>query len=365
MNRIYSYLGHFLGAEDLQNEYKELCLYNLNLYFNTDEIYNFVKYNISIDKKKWNKMIDEILIEYMIKYIPKYIGNFSKAEIEGYLYIGVEDMGFIEGVPYFGELDEKKIREYIKITMQYTRGVNEKYLYDHNIVLWYYNNLNIEIIKLNTKIDNMKKIYDETLEYLKLLEHQNKNIEDRWNKYKNDYNEWLNNLLRYSGKLVSYLVNDDMRDNLINYVKVDFKKNPLYDQTKLKDILKYYNQDKNIFKNIVFSIDDIENVINDQYSPIRYIMKYKDYIIEEIRKLKPINPIIRPDNFLYYRFANKISNIRAHLYNLECNFYLIKITIPYKLNTYVEYYLENNKSWICKSRTIISNGPNIGSPSCL
>ena len=50
-------------------------------------------------------MIDDILIEYMKKYIPKYIGNFSKAEIDGNLYIGVDDIGYIEGIPYFGELD--------------------------------------------------------------------------------------------------------------------------------------------------------------------------------------------------------------------------------------------------------------------
>lgn len=364
MNMIY-YLGHFLGSEDLQNEYKELCLSDLNLYFSNEDIQYFVRYNLSVDKNIWNRMIDDILIKYMTKYIPKYIGNFSKAEIEGYLYIGVDDIGFIEGIPYFGELNYLKIRDYILSTIQYTRGVNEKYQYDYNTVLWYYNNIKIDIIKLDTSVDNMKKIYIMTLEYLKLLEEQNKIIEDRWNKYKSDYCEWLNSLTKYSGKLVSYLVEDDMRNNLINFVIADFKKNPSYNQEKLKEILKYYNQDKNVYYNIVFSIDEIENVTKDQYSPIGYIMKYKDYIVEQIRKLKPINPLVKPDNYLYYRFANKISNIRAHLHNIGSNFYLIKITIPYKLNTYIEYCLPNSNRWICKSRTIIINGPDAGSPSCL
>ena len=48
-------LGHLLGHEDLYNEYKELCLYNLNIFFDNDEIYNFVRLNIPINKIKWNK----------------------------------------------------------------------------------------------------------------------------------------------------------------------------------------------------------------------------------------------------------------------------------------------------------------------
>ena len=102
-------------------------------------------------------MIDDILIEYMKKYIPKYIGNFSKAEIDGNLYIGVDDIGYIEGIPYFGELDTAKIREYIFLTINYARGINEKYKYDSDTVLWYYNNLDIKIYKLDTKFENKKK----------------------------------------------------------------------------------------------------------------------------------------------------------------------------------------------------------------
>lgn len=364
-NRTIYILGGFLGPEDLYNEYKELCLSNIHLYFSYDEIYFFTKYNIFIDKNKWNLMIDDILIEYMKKYIPKYIGNFSKAEINGNLYIGVDDTGYIEGIPYFGELDTTKIREYIFLTINYARGINEKYKYDSDTVLWYYNNLDIKIYKLDTKFENKKKIYDLSIEHLNILENHNKIIEDKWNNYKKKYDEWLYNLTKYSGKLISYLIEDDMRLNLINFVINDFKNNKLYDQNKLKDILEFYNQDKKEFEKIVFSIDEIEKVIKDQYSPIGYIMKFKDFIIEQIRELKPINPITKPDKFLYYRFANKISNIRAHLQNLDVNFYLIKITIPYKLNTYIEYYLPNSKIWICKSRTIIANGPDAGSPSCL
>ena len=362
--KIY-YLGHFFGSEDLYNEYKEVCLYNLNLFFDYNEVYYFVKYNIPFNIIKWNNMINEILFEYMIKYVPKYIGNFSKAEIEGYLYIGVDDNGFVEGIPYHGHLEYSKIREYILYTKIFTRGFNENYNYDNEIVDWYYNNLNIEIIELNTKFDNMNKIYKTNMEYLNIIESENKLVETKWNKYKNNYSEWLNSLNKYSGKLITFLIDDEMRNNLINFVKMDFSKNPSYDQHKLNEILKYYNQDKNIFYNTVFSINDIENVLKDKYSPIGYIMKFKDYIVDEIRKLKPIHPLIKPDNNIYYRFANKISNIRAHLHNLEYKFYFIKITIPYRLNTYIEYRFSDNDSWICKSRTIIMSGPNIGSPSCL
>ena len=49
--------------------------------------------------------------EYITKYIPKYISSFSNSNIIGNIYIGINDNGIIEGIPFCGELNKNTIIE--------------------------------------------------------------------------------------------------------------------------------------------------------------------------------------------------------------------------------------------------------------
>ena len=123
MVKILYMLGQMIGPELLDREFKEFCLQKLNLYFTEDDIINLIYHSKPLDNIIWNKMINSQIYDYFIKYIPKYIGNFSKAGINGTLFFGIDDMGFIEGIPYYGRLSKKSVKNMIISCIINSRGI--------------------------------------------------------------------------------------------------------------------------------------------------------------------------------------------------------------------------------------------------
>lgn len=354
-------LGHIIGPELLNREFKELYLQNIDMFFESDEIYNFLYKNMSFDRHKWDNMVNHTINRYINKYVPKYTGIFSKAGISGKLYIGVDDYGFIEGIPYYGKLTSHIVKNMIMSNITNSRGIsidNDDYMIDHRVLAWYYCNLEVKVIKLDTSTENIEAIYEQNMLNLAHLEKLNNVLEAKWNHFAFKYKEWHSKLTKYSGKLVSYLLNDDMFDGLMEYIKNDFTNNPSFDQSKLESILAFFNQDKKIFSKMQFSIDVLEDIIKNPYSPIKWLVNYKDSILHDIKKIKPRHPDTKPDSSLHFRFTNKISNIKAHLMkSSDINFYLIKINIPNMPDAYLEYRYSEFSPWISKSRVVLDNGP--------
>lgn len=362
------YIGKYFGKEEFSKEFKELYLQDISSFFDEMEIYDLIRNNVPLSMYKFNEMMDSTIKSYMFKYIPKYIGNFSKAKTSGDLYIGIDDMGFVEGIPYYGNLDKKKIKNYILATMINTRGIycnDDGTLSDDNnrsVVSWYYKNLDIQIIKLDTYEEytgnNFNTDVADNLVKLNQLVSQNQKIVDIWNVYIRAYKKWHSERLKYGGKLINYLIEDDMRQGLIKYVINEFSTNPTYDKSKLDTILEFFNKDKEYYEQLTFTLDYIETILNDQYSPIRWLVKYKDGLVNEINKKKPQRPSEKADDELYLRFCNSVSNIKTHLIKTSnINFYLIKISIPNMHNTYLEYRYNETSSWISRARTLLSSGP--------
>ena len=100
-------IGSNIGNETISIEYKEFCFQNLIKYFNKEDLYNMIYNQKSLNKIYFNNMINEILEKYFIKYIPKYLALFSKANIDGYLYFGVSDIGNLEGIPFIGNINKR------------------------------------------------------------------------------------------------------------------------------------------------------------------------------------------------------------------------------------------------------------------
>ena len=99
----------YLGKESLDKEYKE---------------FTFNLAGLRIDKKladeycTSNKFdFNDAVTANIKKYIKTYLctnacANFN-SNIDGKFYIGVNDDGFIKGIPYQGELSIKETEEYI------------------------------------------------------------------------------------------------------------------------------------------------------------------------------------------------------------------------------------------------------------
>ena len=356
-------LGQMIGPELLDREFKEFCLQKLNLFFTEDDIINLIYHSKPLDNIIWNKMINSQIYDYFIKYIPKYIGNFSKAGINGTLFFGIDDMGFIEGIPYYGRLSKKSVKNMIISCIINSRGIridnsDKDLVLDQSIVNWYYDNLDIEIIKLNSEYEDIDSTYKENISSLQNIIKSNIDLKEKWKNYENIYNIWHKTLNRYSSKLIVYLLDDTLIDEIIKYIKYDFDTNLSLDKSKIDSIIQFYKQDKAIFKKMGLSASDIREYSKVEYHPIKWLLNYKDFILEIVRKQKPMHPVIKPDPLLYYKFCNKISSIKPFL--IKCsniNFYLIKVKIKKMDNSYLEYRYSQSSPWMSKIRVLLEDGP--------
>jgi hypothetical protein len=367
-------VGLNIGNETISIEYKEFCFQNLIKYFNKEDLYNLIYNYKNLNKQYFNNMIDDILEKYFIKYIPKYLASFSKANIDGHLYIGVSDIGNLEGIPYMGNINKKFIAKLLKKSIEYNKII---YTTEHSSsntksnIYHIYNKLNVELIKLeflnelelDEELNKVNKILYE-------LEYKNNILIHKMNDYNIKYYKWQKKLNIYSIKLINLLTNSSIREEIKEYIINQFKLEPSLNQNRLINILKYFNKKDSYYKNMVFTLEYIENIINDVYHPIRWLTKFKDYKLAILRKEKPIQPIHKPNNLIYHLFCNNISNFRSYLNksNNNINYYIIKINIPNfddifnKLNiSHIEYRDESSFKWMSKSRILNNFGQPISS----
>jgi hypothetical protein len=364
-----------IGSESLHTEYKIICLplKTLELNFTNKEFQDFLYNRNNINLFLFNQIIYTELNNNLYKYIPRYLSIFSGAKISGELYFGIDDDGNATGIPLFGQINSDLIREIFMDTMSKTRGIqileNGYSVSNQSIKEWYYTNTCIKIIKL--KLPNITDS-DFRIKHLKLLirlrrlEKINYDLENKWIKYKLDYLEWQQNIQLYVGKLHNYLLNSKLKNGLIKYIQLEFKNNLELSNNKLPEILNFFANDSEFFINVTFTMESII-AIKDIYSPIKWIIKYKDFMINKYKKLKPIAPTMKPDTSLHLRFCNNIINIITQLMissnsddilpEHKINFYVIKFTFPYMLNTYMEFHNSNNLLWYKKKRVLLKTGP--------
>lgn len=353
-------LEHIYGKETLDKEFKEFCLSNLNLYFTQNDISNFIFNKKKLDISIFNNMIINDINEYITKYIPKYMSSFSNSNIMGKIYIGINDNGIIEGIPFCGKLKKNIIKKNIKSVITNSRGIrNYRYYHAHddNITKWYYDNIKVKIIKVN-KLQKYNDM-EENIKKLMNSEHNNlKNI-NIWKNYIDNYNKWHSLMTDCTCKLIEYLLNDKKKNDIIEYIKDIFKNNDNLDKTKLNSLIAFFTKNDDYYKNLNLTLEYIEEIIKDEYSPIKWLIEYKDNLIYKNRILKPHKPQVKIDKSLYYRFANNVLNIKQQLINLHknINFYVIKITIPHMDDSYLEYRTSDNSFWMSRTRVLSHIGP--------
>jgi hypothetical protein len=211
-------IGKYIGSETINVEFKELCFNSLINYFDNKTLYNLLYNDRVLNSKTFNNMVLNELTGYIEKYIPKYIGNFSKANITGELYIGVDDNGLIEGIPYYGTLTPKKIAQMIYRARVNSRGVrliDDEEIYDDTLIDEYYYKLKVEIVHLQF-FDN-KDIVDDiqkSKERLSEVEKYNDDLTIAWKTYEDIYAKWIYEHNLYSDKLINILMNKEIRKEL-------------------------------------------------------------------------------------------------------------------------------------------------------
>ena len=329
-------LNRFLGKETLTTEFKELA-------FKTQPSYYFTEEEIqSILNGKWNIKLSSVILQEIDKtiniYIPKYIACFLNAQLNGTIIFGVDDTGYIKGIPSKIQLTRELILPMIIQTINQNVKINNKSQFISQ-------NLDIKIEELEIDPD----IVDDNISALL----------DKYQKTKNKYEremriycmrkqEWLNELDKC--RSLELVVNTpNIKNGLIKYIKKRINNNNIIAQLESSD---------NIIIPSGYELDEYKKENTNIYY---WIMNYKDYLIDGIRQKKPIKPINLNKRTLS-SLLTKISNLNGKfIKDTTIKFYLIIVNINGKNNNEKIYYkLPDTQEWLYRSRTLIK-----GEPSCV
>jgi hypothetical protein len=197
-------------------------------------------------------------VEYIEYYIPKYYTAFMNSHIKGSLFLGLNDYGFVHGIPFQGELPIAQLNEIIY-----------KSLYTN--VNCFQNAIEIKWIK----VENIPKPSVPIIpEYTKYIEEKQK-YDDSYNMWYELMTDYEIKFAFYSRKLVKMGNETECRKLIVDYIKSiePNNKNIIFFESMIEITPK--------------EPDEILKVKEDPNEPIYWIMRWKDYIIEKIRNEKP------------------------------------------------------------------------------
>jgi hypothetical protein len=313
----------FFSRETLHTEFKEFALNNCKRFFSLSECEDYCTYY----KFNFNKEVLYIIKKYFKIYIPKYASSFWNAQISGNLYIGINDLGFIKGIPFQSELSIELLNQIIqKIIIKY---LDAKYI----------NFINIELIKINKPEKPREKSIPSMKEY---FENKEKFLQEK-QKFKNNLLNWRIRMLYMTQKLVDLVNNQDSRESIINYIKNINPDNIVIKLLETDYKLLYASHEEiKIYK------DDINNIFY-------WITRWRDDMVDKIKLEKPIFNC----EFLDYNLPINLLLSSYTLipywmnYNDNMNLYVIKINFIFP-NIYhnIKYYDKYLKKWIKKIRIV-------------
>lgn len=331
----------FVEGETINNEYKEFTFNYVLLKMTHAEAEDYCNTNIF----NFNELVILNIKRCIKYYLPKYVCGFLNSNICGNFYIGINDYGFIKGIPYSGELPKNKISNYMKkIITTYIKNSN-------NMDITYCNeNININFFKLDNPPMPSTTLNKKYLKYLRQKNDNNILYINYLEKMKN----WKIRFAFINQKLVELVNNYESRIMLIDYIKKH-------------DI-------NNIVINILMSDYKLEYKDHEQVTLLKndpndihyWLTRWKDDIITQLKKEKPIFN----NQFNYYVPYTLISGVGEMIpfwmnYNFNMNLYVIHIKINLPTNTNIKtntYFYNNSKKWICCRRMLLENGDPICNP---
>lgn len=349
-------LGMYYAHESIEEEFKEYHPRNIDKFYRYDEISPiYIHPNLTtFNKKKFNNMVVHDLEEYITSYLPKYIGNYSAANMSGKLHIGISDDGIVEGIPFFGkslpkQFIKKIVSNCFKNYLRVKKHASIKTV-DATVLDWFETNLSIEI----TELDIDPILFDNSyLDRLADLEKRQGHALEIWTEYRTKFRAWYQELCRYSIKLKTLINDFEMRKEIIQFIETYCLENKIVDE--YQEAIEFYSSDKIIDHEI--SLEIIEETYNNFNSPYKWLIMFKDYMVDQFRYSKPKTPLVRPVDINYLQFAKQINNIKPYLLENKCNFFVLSFVIPKDANHTLLEYRDAIDNWFCKLRTIDKHGP--------
>lgn len=326
-----------IGRENLTREYKEFRFYISRSRMSNKVACEYCETGIWGDD--FNAMVETNMLDYIKNYIPKYYSAFMNSNITGSLYIGVDDYGFIKGIPYKGDFPIDMFNhKIIKSLQKYVKGYDETCN----------RTIRIEWKEVHVKTNNI--LMDTFIpQYTSYLNEKEK-FDAKYNKWVDSYEDWKIRFAFASRKLVDLANTPESRQLIINYIKEHDSTNPVIKQFESKDFIMEYKDHASLVP-----------LKEDPNSPQYWVVRWKDELIEVIRKEKPT---FHEDFLLMNAPLNIISNVGEMIpywvsRNSNMKLYMLHITImPSNMKKYrtYSYFEKSKKGWITNYRDLMNDG---------
>lgn len=337
----------FICREDLHIEFKEFTFHNSGLLIDNHLAESYCQ-NYQYD---FNLNVLKNLKRYIQIYLPKYTCAFLNSNIQGTLLIGVNDFGFVKGIPFQGELHIDSIKKRIFDTIWTAVKDNIGYEFNFDKLV------SVDIIKINNPPAPTKKAPQSFTNYLT----QKQVFIEAYNEFVEKMESWKIRFNFFTQKLVELVNNIESRMMLVEYIRGHDPKCPVIAILESEYTLEYSDHDEiNILK-------------GDPTHPYYWVCRWKDEMINTLKELKPVfiepefHPSI-PRNLLIN--ASEMIPYWIHN-NPSMNLYLISIKFNTLMSIYgtqtssklfFSYLPHHDKNWISCYRNVLPNGEPVCTP---
>lgn len=325
--------------ENLNNEYKEFTMNHAGC--------------LRIDKKiadeycstnifDFNEAVIINLKKYLKVYLPQNVCASFNSNINSNFYIGVDDDGFVKGIPYQGIFPIKEIEAYI------CRVLSEDLVNFSLAEIDLHKCVKINFTEINKPEKPKEKIHPEFTKYLKRKEKHKKKLD----KYDEEMKDWRIRFAFVNQKLFKLINNIESRIILIEYIKSNDPNSPVIAllQTDYQEIYQPHE--------VVLYLKE------DGTSPYYWITRWKDMMIKKLRKERPdvikslpnvsTNLIMNVSGmtpwWIHYNKSMKLILIRIEIKTLE-------LGIKIKDDNLFYYYDHHKKKWLKCHRIMFNGGP--------
>lgn len=337
-------LGAYLdNHESLYTEYKEFCF--------KDNVYNFFTRS-QIDKitfegklpRKFDNAVIKNLYKYITVYLPKYASSFHNTSdtIKDNMdfMIGINDNSEITGVPYSGCANN--LTQYLQNMIQSTIKDNISDMcclrFETRIEKCSIDPQLLDDMYISDQIEKQNKI----LTYHRIL---NK-------KYNKKRKQWVKDIMRYKGKLITALHDPSFMEEFVDYLK----ENHVY--FFFKDTIENIDE-------FVFQTDLVRDYKEDKTNLMYWVIQYKDVKANELIDNKPIPPFVQKLPNIEFCACTQLSMLRSRLVknNNKLGYYVININITKdNLCTRMIHFKDpRNETWRSVARYLKNNN----TPHCL
>lgn len=322
-NQEYSLLK-LLGFETLYREYKEFCLKTTT---SPTIPYHEIKHIIESGTitPSLQDIINESIHTTITQVFPKYFTSYANSQINGSIYIGVNDDGVITGIPS-GSLTVQYVEKCLRDACAYILASMASIM----------SSTTVQVIPLaiNSAMES-SPIYQNGINVANTVTKYEKDkaeLDCLIRQYKISHQEWMNKKSRYNCKLFKLLNETPTRRELIDFIKANLNRGevPTNEIMDVCNVIKTLKQNQKIHIPTGKQLEPYKDSSNPRRENVYFwLLKFQQYHLSSLQKLKPQKPPIKR---LHHPWVSLLClrNMIPSFTRSKVGYYMIKINVCHR-----------------------------------